>query len=110
MLDKFSGGISEIVNLAVRLNELVATTMCGDFKVTMIKEGRNYVSESMTIDSPEGEWDIDMPTPYLQVVVACVGFGLMWRQGDLNLLVLKPRVIVRKLYKPYPDYSNNVID
>lgn len=97
LLDDFSGRISEIVNLAVRLNTLVAETMPGDLMVIMIEEGADYVSQDMADDTPEGGISFEK-APY-QVVFACVGLGLKWREGDMYeaQLVLKPRVILRKL-------------
>jgi len=106
LLDKFNSKISEIVNLAVRLNTLAAeTTMPGDLVATTVEEGKGYVSQEMANDTPEGGWeDTYCEAPYSQVVFACVALGLKWREGDIHeaQLVLKPRVILRKVYKLQP--------
>jgi hypothetical protein len=103
LLDKFSGKISEIVNLAVRLNTLAAeTTMPGDLVAITIEDGKDYIFQDMADDTPEGGWDNTYcEAPYSQVVVGCVGLGLKWREGDMYeaQLVLKPRVILRKVYR-----------
>lgn len=100
LLDKFSGKITEIVNLAVRLNTLAAeTAMPGDLQAITVEEGTDYVSNDMVKDIPEGEWDNrHYEAPYSEVVVGCVGLGLKWREGDMYeaQLVLKPRVVLRK--------------
>jgi hypothetical protein len=103
LLDEFTGKISEIVNLAVRLNTIAAeTVMPGDLQATTVEEGTEYVSHDMVKDTPEDEWDSTRcNAPYSEVVVGCVGLGLKWREGDMYeaQLVLKPRVILRKAYK-----------
>ena len=100
LLDKFSNMITEIVNLAVRLNALAAeTAMPGDLQVVTVEEGEDYVSHDMTKDTPEGEWDnMHGDAPYSELVVGCVGLGLKWREGDMYeaQLVLKPIVVLRK--------------
>lgn len=100
LLDKFSNMITEIVNLAVRLNALAAeTAMPGDLQVVTVGEGEDYVSHDMVKDTPEGEWDnMHCDAPYSEAVVGCVGLGLKWREGDMYeaQLVLKPRVVLRK--------------
>lgn len=105
LLDKFSGKISEIVNLAVRLNTLAAEASTpGDLQVTTVEEGSDYLSQDMADDSPEGGWDgACYDTPYSELVVGCVGLGLKWRADDAieAQLVLKPRVILRKVHKPH---------
>ena len=106
LLDKFRGKVSEIVNLAVRLNTLVAeTNMPGDLTVTTIKDGRDYVSQDMADDTPAGGWDnTHYEEPYSQVVFACIGLGLKWREADMYEaeMVLKPRVVLRNMYKIRP--------
>ena len=100
LLDKFSDKITEIVNLAVRLNALAAeTAMPGDLQAITVEEGKDYVSHDMVKDTPEGGWDnMRCDVPYSETVVGCVGLGLKWREGDMDeaQLVLKPRVVVRK--------------
>ena len=107
LLDKFTGKISEIVNLAVRLNTLVAeTAMPGDLQATTVEEGIDYVPHDMVKDTPECDWDnVQCDAPYSEVVVGCVGMGLKWRGGDMYeaQLVLKPRVILRKVYRVQSD-------
>jgi hypothetical protein len=100
LLDKFSDNITEIVNLAVRLNTLAAeTAMPGDLQAITVEWGKDYVFHDMVKDTPEGEWDsMRCDAPYSESVVGCVGLGLKWREGEMceAQLVLKPRVVVRK--------------
>ena len=101
LLDKFSNKITEIVNLAVHLNTLVAeSAMLGDLQAVTVDEGEDYVSHDMVNDTPEGERDnMRCDAPYSETVVGCVGLGLKWREGDgmyEGQLVLKPRVVLRK--------------
>jgi hypothetical protein len=101
LLDKFSDKITEIVDLALRLNTLAAeTAMPGDLQAVTVEEGEDYVSHDMVKDTQEGEWDnMRFDAPYSEAVVACVGLGLKWRdEGDMYeaQLVLKPRVVLRK--------------
>lgn len=101
LLDKFSDKITEIVNLAIRLNTLAAeTAMPGDLQAVTVEEGEDYISHDMVKDTSEGEWDnMRFDAPYSEAVVACVGLGLKWRdEGDMYeaQLVLKPRVVLRK--------------
>ena len=68
ILDKFSRKISEIVNLAVYLNELAAeTTIPGDLQATTEEGGASQGSE--------GEWD----TPHPQVVAGRCMCGICVR-------------------------------
>ncbi|KAF8805130.1 hypothetical protein BYT27DRAFT_7213105 [Phlegmacium glaucopus] len=102
LLDKFNGKISEIVNLALRLNALATETTIPNLIATTIEGGKDYVSQDMADDTPEGGWDDTYcEAPYSQVVFGCVGLGLTWREGDTceAQSVLKPRVILRKVYK-----------
>ena len=105
LLDQFSGKISEIINLAVRLNTLAAETPePGDLQTTTIEIGVDYVPQEMANDTPEDEEDETCcDAAYSQVVVGCVGLGLKWREYNMYeaQLVLKPRVIVRKVYRPH---------
>ena len=101
LLDKFSDKITEIVNLAIRLNTLAAETATpGDLQAVTVEEGEDYISHDMVKDTSEGEWDnMCFDAPYSEAVVACVGLGLKWRdEGDMYeaQLVLKPRVVLRK--------------
>lgn len=101
LLDKFSNKITEIVNLAVRLNTLATeAAMFGDLLAVTVEEGEDYVSQDMVKDTPEGGWDnMRYDAPYSEAVVGCVGLGLKWREADDMYeaqLVLKPRVVLRK--------------